>query len=255
MNILPYEIHLLVIDYLYNDDLSIYFVNKYFFSMLKHSKIQNTIIKKIIKKGELGVIRYINKLFRVNDELVIGNKLFESSGINNYLLTACKYGHCKLVKYFVECGADIHYKTDYALQLACKYGYLEIVKYLVKKGANINTDDCYAVQLASREGHLKIVKYLVELGTNVRKDRDLAFRWSVENNHLSVTKYLVELGSDVRSEKNYAIKKSCEYGYFEMTQYLMNQGANFRVDNDYAVRFASKKWTFKYCRIFDIMWR
>jgi len=122
---------------------------------------------------------------------------------------ASKDGLLEVVRWLVECGADVnsrqtvfvrdHYESaDSVLHLAVEGGYLELVEYLVGQGADVDYqmnivfklnqayflfayEDCHhawhvhggksPLQCASDKGLLEIVHYLVEQGANVNAAR------------------------------------------------------------------------------------
>ena len=68
------------------------------------------------------------------------------------------YGHLKIVRYLVEeCGANVR---NWALRQASGRGHLEVVQYLVKCGADVHSRSDAALQWAIRNRHKKVVKFL-----------------------------------------------------------------------------------------------
>ncbi len=58
-----------------------------------------------------------------------------------------------VVKYLVECGANVNSRNNSALEWSAKHGYFEVVKYLVEHGANINIFNIFSDIILS---HLRL---------------------------------------------------------------------------------------------------
>ena len=132
---------------------------------------------------------------------------------SNSILTACKNGDIKIVKYLFEKGAPIR---ENEINEASYNGHLEIVKYLFEKGAPIYT---WAISSASMRGHLEIVKYLFEKGAPIDKR---AIALASDNGHIEIVKYLFEKGAPVDAA---AIRYASYSGHLKTVKYLFEKGA------------------------------
>ena len=110
MEYLPPEIWLEIINYLplepqiqTNTDpkYNLYFTCKRLFELIDFYDSTDNIFLEAMKRGELGIIRYINKLHHQEDPLVLKNT-FKIIPLDSSLIMACKSGHLNLVKYFVK---------------------------------------------------------------------------------------------------------------------------------------------------------
>src|SRR5665647_3514858 len=70
----------------------------------------------------------------------------ENIDLDNLLINSAALGELSLVKYSLECGADIHSFNNQALRFAARNGYFEIVKYLVEHGADIHDNNDEAMR-------------------------------------------------------------------------------------------------------------
>ncbi len=105
------------------------------------------------------------------------------------LVDACYYGFLHMVKYYVENGANIHFRDDYPLKEACSRGHLDIVKYLIENGANIHGVKDEVLKYAVHYGQLETVKYLVETFCSSVKTKTIYE--APDGGHYHVVKYLV----------------------------------------------------------------
>lgn len=85
--------------------------------------------------------------------------------LNEKLIYAARNGYEKVLQYYANNGADIHFDSELVLREASKNGHLEVVKYLVENEANVNIlKDIYAdgtpLELATQNDHLDVIKYL-----------------------------------------------------------------------------------------------
>jgi ankyrin repeat protein len=122
--------------------------------------------------------------------------------LEKQLIIAAERGYLKMVKNFVEQGADINAYRNHALRWSAHRGHLDVVKYLVEQGADINhTDRGLALSWAAARGHFEVVKYLVEQGTIVNAENDQALEWAIRHNHIEVVLYLKRIYSEKYKEK------------------------------------------------------
>ena len=117
---------------------------------------------------------------------------------------AARNGQTDLVKFLVERGADLNYKSIgwSPLMAAVSSGRLDLVKFLVEKGADINArnrSSWTALLVAAGKGHTEIVKFLVEKGAdiNVKRFGYSALSRARMNGDTATEKFLVERGADL----------------------------------------------------------
>jgi len=92
------------------------------------------------------------------------------------LILASSLGNIRLVRLFVEHGADVNYgngRSGYLtpLMYAAMAGHEEVVIYLLAKGADVemhtSSNDMTALMIASDYGKINIVKILLAAGANI----------------------------------------------------------------------------------------
>ena len=113
-------------------------------------------------------------------------KVALSNNMNNTLFNASKLGRLDHVMIAINNGADIHYRSDYAIMSASRHGHIDVIRYLVNQGANIHVWDDGPFRSASQYGYIDMVRYLVSKGANIHAHDDYAIRWATKNGHLDV---------------------------------------------------------------------
>ncbi len=115
------------------------------------------------------------------------------------LLAAAAAGQDRIVKLFLEHGANIENKNKEgktALSLAVDRGHEDAAAILVKEGAELNKTDLSGelpLVNAARRGDLSIVKLLVQYGADPKKKNkngETALEEADSHNHADVVKYL-----------------------------------------------------------------
>jgi hypothetical protein len=72
--------------------------------------------------------------------------------------SACSQGHLRIVKCFLEAGANVHFRDDNALMVACRNGRIAVVDHLLNAGADVSAQNNWAFVCAKR--YPSIVKRL-----------------------------------------------------------------------------------------------
>lgn len=88
------------------------------------------------------------------------------------LMYAAWGGHLNIVKFLVECGANINLKTNAdALSGAASFGHLEIVRYLIDHGADVNQviNNATALDNAISMGRNEVIDLLKKYGAKSLK--------------------------------------------------------------------------------------
>jgi len=73
-------------------------------------------------------------------DFLIKNGAILELGASTPLMEAAQEGHIDLVRYLLECGADVHAQTtsaDTALTYACENGHTDVSDLLLQFGANL----------------------------------------------------------------------------------------------------------------------
>jgi ankyrin repeat protein len=105
-------------------------------------------------------------------DLAFEKNLLDEMDLNSILIMSVNTNYLIGVKFSLDKGADINYKTKKgytSLIRAVDEGFNEIVKYLIDKGANINIrDNSGYTPLSSTIIHddVNLYKYLIERGAD-----------------------------------------------------------------------------------------
>ena len=90
------------------------------------------------------------------------------------LMVASGRGHCDLVRFLLEKGAQVDFQDCYgksALMLASECGQCEVARLLLDRGAEVGLRDCVngksALMVASECGQCEVVKLLLDRGAQV----------------------------------------------------------------------------------------
>lgn len=190
---------------------------------------------------------------------------------NCYVLRKCIKRDSSMVKYLIECGADLsleedpgdiieeaaetcnfpmikfiiesnsHSEKDLRLFLnracenGCENGCERIVEYLMTKMKPSNS----SIILACRNGSLSIVKILESNGKDLKSD-DSFLSIASEHNHLDLVKYLIERGISASSLDSEAFRLAAERGHLDTMIHLIESGADIASESYAAFRFASQ---------------
>lgn len=78
---------------------------------------------------------------------------------------AASEGHMDMIDVLkTDPRVDIHAAKDAAFRLACSSGHLKVVKWFLENGANVHALDDDALHAASENHHLDVVHLLVQKG-------------------------------------------------------------------------------------------
>jgi len=138
------------------------------------------------------------------------------------LYVAAHYGSLNSVKFLLEKGADINFRSpkrgNNALIVAANHGRSDVVKYLVERNVDVesrNNLGANAMYVASEKGHVKVVELLGHL----RADLDAACFYRGTN----------------------AIERAAENGHLVAVEQLMEMGVRLQ-GNERALCFAIEQW-------------
>jgi ankyrin repeat protein len=67
------------------------------------------------------------------------------------IIISFQNGHLEIVKYLVECGADIHAQDNFVLRTSSRKGHLKIVKFLIASGTDIHAQDNFVLRTSSEK--------------------------------------------------------------------------------------------------------
>ena len=191
------------------------------------------------------VEKYLALPWNVNT--IVPGPLFESTGGNTPLGTACFYKRYYAVEVLLEKGADPNFgdKRVYPPISETFSGVhpndideaMEIAELLFKYGVDVNNMSTELSPLyafgkmtgsfktdENKEKYLQVVKYLVEKGAKV-KGAELVYSGAL-GNHFELVKYLVEdVGMNgFFGRDGSAVSAATEVGSYEMVEYLLKQG-------------------------------
>ena len=115
------------------------------------------------------------------DCVVVGGELKGDVGVDleghwgrSALMVASGRGHCDLVRFLLEKGAQVDFQDCYrksALMLASECGQCEVARLLLDRGAEVGLREYVngksALMIASECGHCEVVKLLLDAGAQV----------------------------------------------------------------------------------------
>jgi|GEM_PF-4296144 len=138
--------------------------------------------------------------------LLLLDKGYKSSNDGETLLSACKFGHYRIVKKLIEEKVDIQYQDQYkqnALTLAIQSGNQDIALLLLDKGYK-SSNDGETLLWACKFGHYHIVKKLIEEKVDIQYQdqyKQNALTLAIQSGNQDIA--LLLLGHDYKSPSNF----------------------------------------------------
>lgn len=121
-------------------------------------------------EGETEVVAFLLSIyarqrdtFKERVKSFFGHKSAITSRLNGAMGIAIINHQLEVVKLLVECGVNIHFRNERALQTAVSEGELDIVQYLIEKGACMHAGKPSAYNLAMSSGHYEVASFLKTL--------------------------------------------------------------------------------------------
>jgi len=126
---------------------------------------------------------------------------------------ACENGQPVMVKFLLDCGADITVRDHLGLtplMSSCSGWNMEVVKMLISAGADINDYTLYqnkvytTLTVAALYGFREMVDFLISMDADISESvMDLTLRYAVQGNNLSLFNYVQDKGLNISGvEKN-----------------------------------------------------
>ncbi|XP_015377737.1 PREDICTED: ankyrin repeat domain-containing protein 17-like isoform X3 [Diuraphis noxia] len=139
-------------------------------------------------------------------DFLIKNGAILELGASTPLMEAAQEGHIDLVRYLLECGADVHAQTtsaDTALTYACENGHTDVADLLLQFGANLEHESeggRTPLMKACRAGHLCTVQFLISKAADINKvtanNDHTPLSLACAGGHLSVVELLLAHSAD-----------------------------------------------------------
>ena len=176
------------------------------------------------------------------------------------LMCAASEGRFDVVKYLIDCGADVNekgYLKQTALHYASGRGDLKVVEALLSKGAEIDVEDeyrCTPLMLAAGWGHIDILLYLIDHGADVNKKgyrKPTALHYASKRGDLKVVEALLDKGAEIDVEDEYLrtpLMLAAGWGHIDILLYLIDHGADVNKKGyrkPTALHYASKRGDLK----------
>lgn len=190
-------------------------------------------LKYLVKSGGIPTTQVI--LMGINgrhDDIIY--YLLETSDdydYNELLCVASFQGNLQLVKYLIEKkNVDISYNDYTAMCIAADNNQIDVIKYFLECGANIEADNYYMLRTACNEGYFDLVKYLIELGSDIHILNDYPLLCSAYKNHYTIARYLLERGANINAKDSYIFKIGCCKNYFNIVKLAIEYKTNVNCD-------------------------
>lgn len=136
-----------------------------------------------------------------------------------------------MIKESLNCGADIHFRNDWALQYSICNCKIEISTLLLENGANVHSGDDFCLTHSARLGDFKTIALLLKYGANVHACDDVALRISCANNRPAIVEILLKYGANVHARDDAALRISCANDRLKIVELLLEHGANIWCNN------------------------
>ena len=155
------------------------------------------------------------------------------------LTTAVNAGQTRIVKFFVEKGANVNVEPcpgmESPLYYATQNGNTNMIKILLEAGAKQTkaTDGVFVIQVASWKSHNENVQLLLKHGANVNSidetNGSTALHLASSRGHYETVKILVDAGANVNQvdhRKFTALHYACQSGFIAIADLLIKAKAN-----------------------------
>ena len=158
------------------------------------------------------------------------------TSLTGELFAAVEEGNEKRVRYWLDCGADIHSRDEEALHIACYKGYVGIVRLLVDRGACIHVYDDEALRRACAYGHVDCVIELCQRGAHAGNAMGLACEMKRWECVLILMQYGAILprcyASGLRSFLREKLNDAALSGNIEKVAWCLDQGVGHETCNE-----------------------
>ncbi len=155
-------------------------------------------------------------------------------------------GDPKIVKGFIEYGADVNYSDEEyhltPLHNASHYGHIDAVTLLLEHGSDVNAKNIEGnipLYAAVHQHHLAITRILIERGSDVNAKNKFGYtplRAASRKGNVEILKMLIEKGADVNvkdSQGNSPLHVALDEGNTEIINVLVNNGADINTINSH----------------------
>ncbi len=197
-----------IIKYFYDKGYDIYFKN-------------NIVIRTAGYNNQFDCVRYLHS--NLSCDIRAQN--------DSILRVCCESGYLDIVKYALDCGADVDSNDSEPIRKSCIYGHTEIVKLLVGRGANLKINNNEPICKACLNGHIDIVKYLISMGVDINANNSEPLKLSIRHSHLDIFNLLIDSGANIITNANILIYESINGKLDKVTDYLIDKKLHLIGDN------------------------
>ncbi len=162
-------------------------------------------------RGHLGILQY---MFDTEPDNL--------SYVNEALYYASSYPRLDIIKFLVECGADI-VKDPSIINHALTNYCFDNVYYLVDSGAIVDVHNEQAILWAASHAGVKMIQFLIDHGADVRTTG--VFSNACAHNTLEVIQFLYDYGADFMENEYYPFFAACRRADLDIVRYLIQIGA------------------------------
>lgn len=163
------------------------------------------------------------------------------------LLQAVKRGHTGVLQVLADRGANFHpirHTGENPLTIASMNGHCEVVRWLLDRGADIESHDFYGTALwrAAEAGHRYTVELLLDRGANIESrsicgSESTALWEAAKAGHRDVVKALLDRGANIESQslcdlRSTALLEAAKAGHRDVVELLLERGAKITYRDD-----------------------
>jgi len=218
------------------------------FNTQKHKMMtgneQNSIIQKYESPLQIACVRgFVDIVKKLWDYKETADCKWENTWASNGFLSACKYGHRKIVDYLISKMVDINVRNldgKNGLMLASSCGHIEIVQIIINKNdsrRNSNDNNHNNVNLKNSFSSSSLITTTIGMNdVNVRcRHGNSAIILAAQTGRTSIVQLLAQNGAELNLQNNQghtALFAAMKSRHVETAVFLASQDVDFYLQDD-----------------------